>query len=469
MAMSNVKKMLGVLMAAMLCFALTPIAAFADEAAGGSIEINNAIKDETYSVYKILDLESYNEPARAYSYTVDKAWKSFFEAAEQKNLGIEVNKQSYVSWEGANSLPASDIAAFAQRALAYAKANKISPTKTETATSEVVSFTGLALGYYLLDSSMGTICSLDTTNPEVTVKEKNDKPTIEKQVQENPTGGWGDRNDASIGDTVNFRSFITCQPGTVDYVFTDTMSEGLTLEPRSIVVAGPAGKDLNPQITPDVAAGTIVITFDDDEIAAIAGSRDEANRDNVITITYSATLNNMAVVAGNGNDNTVELAYKSDPNDTSRKDNDDTKTFTWGMPVFKYTGDDPENGTPLAGAEFTLTDANDKVKASVTTNETGRFEVKGLDEGTYTLTEDKAPDGYNKLAGPLSIYINHEGQIFIDGDKNAVNVVNVQNLTGLELPSTGGIGTTIFYIVGGILVVGAIAFLIVRRRANSTK
>lgn len=469
MAMSKVKKMLGVLMAAMLCFALTPIAAFADEAAGGSIEINNAIKDETYSVYKILDLESYNKDAMAYSYKTDEAWKDFFNADNQKKLGIEVNDQLYVSWKGANDLQASVIAAFAQRALAYAKANKISPTKTETATSEVVSFTGLALGYYLLDSSMGTICSLDTTNPEVTVKEKNDKPTIEKQVQENSTGDWGDRNDASIGEVVNFRSFITCQPGTVDYVFTDTMSAGLTLNPGSIIVTAPEGKTITPKVSTNVENGTIVINFDDKEIAAIAGDRDTAAEQKQITITYSATLNENAVIAGAGNDNNVELAYKSDPNDTSRKDNDDTKTFTWGMPVFKYTGDDPENGTPLAGAEFTLTDANDNVKATVTTDETGRFEVKGLDEGTYTLTEYKAPDGYNKLAGPLTIYINHEGQIFINDDQNAVDVVNVQNLTGLELPSTGGIGTTIFYIVGGILVVGAIAFLIVRRRANSTK
>ena len=104
----------------------------------------------------------------------------------------------------------------------------------------------------------------------------------------------------------------------------------------------------------------------------------------------------------------------------------------------------------------------------VTTDATGKFTIAGLDADTYYLTETAAPAGYNKLAGPVTVVIGENGVVNATTEASqGVDEVKVLNQTGTELPSTGGIGTTIFYVVGGVLVVGAVALLIVRRRRNA--
>ena len=164
-----------------------------------------------------------------------------------------------------------------------------------------------------------------------------------------------------------------------------------------------------------------------------------------------------------------------------------TTTYTWKVDVFKYTMNG-ETETALAGATFTLSKSKDGSNpivlvsegnnvyrvaktgetgtvTEITTDATGRFTIKGLDADTYYLTETKAPDGYNKLAGPVTIVIGENG--VVNGTTEApqgVNEVKVLNQTGAELPSTGGIGTTIFYVAGGVLVIGAAALLIAKRK-----
>lgn len=175
-------------------------------------------------------LESYNAEAKAYSYKANTAWEGWLESQTQY---VSIDDQGYVTW-----VKDADPAAFAKAALAHAEENKITPTDAKTADSTTVAFTGLNLGYYLVDTTLGTLCSLDTTIPNVTMNEKNEVPSQEKEVQEDSDGSWGDKNTAEIGDTVNYRTTINAKKGAQGYVLHDVMSAGLTLDPNSIVASG---------------------------------------------------------------------------------------------------------------------------------------------------------------------------------------------------------------------------------------
>ena len=219
--MSNTRKLVSLLLAVVLTLGLTALGYAEGET--GSITINDAVVGQTYTIYQILDLESYNASANAYAYKATTAWNTFINSDAIKGTYVEVDAQGYVTWKDG-----ADAAAFAKAAQKYAKDNKIANQGTVTATTTKVSFTELDLGYYLVDTTLGTLCSLDTTNPNVVMEEKNEVPTNVKTVEEDSTGNYGEKNDADIGQTVNFRSTITAQAGAENYVFYDTMSAGLT-------------------------------------------------------------------------------------------------------------------------------------------------------------------------------------------------------------------------------------------------
>ena len=487
--MKHVKKLASVLLALVMALALTATA-FA-EGETGSITINDAVVGQTYTIYQILDLESYNASANAYAYKATTAWNTFINRDDIKGTYVEVDAQGYVTWKGD-----ADAAAFAKLAQKYAKDNSITNQGSVTATSTTVSFTGLDLGYYLVDTTLGTLCSLNTTNPDVVMEEKNEVPTNVKTVEEDSTGNYGQKNDADIGQTVNFKSTITAQPGAENYVFHDTMSAGLTLNKASIKVNGVAvtdgqGNDVagdNYTVSYPSGDGSDGCTF---EIAFAQSYLDTITAATTITITYSATLNENAVIAGEGNPNTSTLSYGNSGDESHTPSGttppSETVTYTWDVDVFKYTKDG-ETEKALADAKFTLsknadgsnpialvskgnnvyrvakTGETDTV-TEITTDATGKFTIKGLDADTYYLTETAAPAGYNKLAGPVTIVIGENG--VVNGTTEApqgVDEVKVLNQSGAELPSTGGIGTTIFYVLGGVLVVGAAVLLVTKKR-----
>ena len=451
------------------------------ETTGGSITINDAVVGQTYTIYQILDLESYNASANAYAYKATTAWNSFINSDAIKGTYVEVDAQGYVTWKDG-----ADAAAFAKAAQEYAKKNSIANQGSVTATT-TVSFTGLDLGYYLVDSTLGTLCSLDTTNPNVVMQEKNEVPTNVKTVQEDSTNNYGDKNDADIGQTVNFKSTITAQAGAENYVFHDKMSAGLTY-------TGVTGITLNGTAV-DASNYTVVTTGLTDgctfEVRFTQAFCDTLKANDQIVISYTATLNENAVIAGDGNPNTSKVSY-GDSSNTKYTPDSQTKTYTWDVDVFKYTMDG-ETETALAGATFTLSknadgsnpialvsEGNNVYRVAktgetgtvteITTDATGKFTIKGLDADTYYLTETQAPAGYNKLAGPVTIVIGENG--VVNGTTEAtqgVDVVKVLNQSGTELPSTGGIGTTIFYVIGAALVIGAIVVLIAKKRAGSEK
>lgn len=473
--MKHMKKLASLLLALVIVMAMATTA-FAAETTG-SITINDAVVDQTYTVYQILDLESYSTTSNAYSYKTTSAWSDFINSDAIKGTYVNVDAQGYVTWKDG-----ADAAAFAKAAQKYAKDNNIDPSKPAvTADDTTVKFEDLDLGYYLVDSTLGTICSLDTTNPDVVMEEKNEVPTNVKTVEEDSTGKYGTKNDADIGQTVKFQSTITAQAGAENYVFHDKMSAGLTYgSVTGITLNGNTVDASNYTVTAPATDGD---TFD---VTFTQAFCDTLKANDKIVISYTATVNEKAVIGSDGNANESKLSY-GDSTNTKTTPVSTTKTYTWDVNVFKYTKNG-ENEVALSGAVFTLSKNSDGSSpialisegsnvyrvaktgetgtvTEITTDTTGKFTIKGLDSDTYYLTEKTAPADYNKLADPVTITISDTG--VVNGTTEAlqgVDEVKVLNQSGTELPSTGGMGTTTFYVLGSILVIGAVVLLVTKKR-----
>lgn len=399
-------------------------------------------------------------------------------------------EDGYVYWKGDNT--DARAAELAKKALVYANENKINQSKEPVeAKSEKVEFTDLPLGYYLIDSSTGALCSLNTTDTDVTIEEKNAAPTVEKKVQEDSkidaADEYGESNTADIGQTVNFKTTITAQAGAQNYVLHDKMDTGLTFSGSVSVTKG------NQTFTTPTDYSLVVSTptaIEDGCTFEIVFTSDFCNKlkaGDEIVVTYSATLNEKAVIAGAGNKNETWLKY----GDSSVTTHKTTTTKTYEIPVFKYTEKTAENKTGLPNAEFTLSKNIDgtnpielvditngaaegkyrvaKTGDATTTDKvitpaTGKFTIQGLDADIYYLTETKQPDGYNKLSKAVKIVIDEEGEITVDDGATSTKLVEVENKSGSLLPSTGGMGTTLFYIFGAILVIGSGVVLITKKR-----
>ncbi len=472
------KKTMSVLLALVLLLALSvPAMAIG----GGTITIDNAVVGQTYTIYRILDLESYNAETGAYSYKAAEGWDAFVKA---NSAYFNVDAQGYVTWKAATD--DATVAAFAKLAQKYAVDNSIGNQGSEKAETTTVTFENLDLGYYLVDSTLGTLCSLDTTNPTVTIKEKNAEPTNVKTVEEDSTGAYGSTNDADIGQTVNFKSTITAQAGAENYVFHDKMSEGLTFGTVTGVTlkgVGVAESDYTIRTSGEVTDGC---TF---EVVFTQAFCDTLKAGDEIVISYTATVNEKAVVGGNGNPNESKLSYGDSSSATpTTTPPSTTTTYTWKIDVLKYTMKGDEE-VKLADAVFTLSksiDGTDPIAlisegsnvyrvaktgetgiTQITTDATGAFTIKGLDSDTYYLTEITQPAGYNKLAAPIKVVIDDKGNVTYNGEYTGT--VKVENKSGAELPSTGGIGTTVFYVVGGLMVLIAIVLLVTRKKMSAHK
>ena len=487
--MKKCTRILALLLALVLTLGLA-VTAYADgtTTGTGTITIDNAVGGQTYAIYEILYLESYDKGAGAYAYKATDAWKNFINSNGIKDTYVSVDNQGYVTWVKDAQGNNADAAAFAKLALAYAKENGINATATKVASGEgttTVVFDKLDLGYYLLDSSLGTLCSLDTTNPSVTIEEKNAVPTNEKKVEEDSNNTYGNVNDADIGQTVNFKSTITAQAGAENYVFHDKMSAGLTFgDVTGVTLNGNAVAAENYTVkTADFADDC---TF---EVAFTQAFCDTLKANDEIVISYTATLNSKAVVGVDGNPNESKIEY-GEKGKTTTTPASKTTTYTWGFDVLKFANGDENK--KLSGAEFVLLDKDAKKVATVvngkltgwevvpaagedgtinwpentklTTDENGSIKVDGLDADTYKLREIKAPDGYNKLDKDHDFTITAETAE--DGKTMTYtrSTQEINNQSGTELPSTGGMGTTIFYVLGGILAVGAAVLLVTKKR-----
>ncbi len=361
-------------------------------------------------------------------------------------------------------------------------------TSVKTAISEEAT---LDAGYWLLvDTSVvdgvhdaNNAALLQVTNDgDITINKKYDVPKVEKTV---------DDNDANIGDTVTFTLTAT-MPSTFEgyetykVIFHDTLSAGLDFVEGSVAVTV-AGTDKTTEFSVSEIDGTLTISCDD--VLALG-----ATEGSTIVVTYDAILDDDAVIGTEGNPNKVYLEYSNNPNwdgegnePTGDTPEDEVKVYTWDIPVFKYTG----SNTPLAGAGFTLFTDEQCAKAvnlvatedstiykvctqtgctdhthvtEILTGETGKFVIEGLEKGTYYLKETTTPAGYN-TASVVTVVIGDNGVVTQNGTKT--DEVAILNQAGTVLPETGGIGTTIFYVAGAILVIGAAVVMITRKRMDA--
>lgn len=459
--MRKMKKLASLMLALVMVFSMAMTVTAAGD---NSITVTGAQEGETYKVYKMLDL-SVNSDKTAYTYTVNSEWKAFF-TGEGAGASYVTITNDYVTWKEEKKA-AGEMEKFAKAAADYATKNSVTVVGTKTPESDgTIKFDGLESGYYLITSTNGTLAMVDTTpkKQDVTVAEKNPDSTLDKTVQEDSTSVYGKENSAQIGDTVNFKVVITVKKGAKNYVMHDKMEDGLTFNANSVEIAGlTKGTDY-----------TVVTETSDDctfEIKFAQAYLDKITTDTNLTITYTAVLNENADIT-NGEKNDAQLTW----GDKSGTEWSETVTKTYEFSVLKYSASDKDK-KPLAGATFQLKDAKGNVVKlikvssteyrvangneegavdSFTTVATGKIVIKGVDLDKYTLTETKAPEGYNLLNAPVDVQVNADNAL----------TVEVPNNSGTELPSTGGMGTTVFYVLGSILVIGAAVLLITRRRMS---
>lgn len=455
------KKLFAALLAAALVLAMAVPAFAVTNATKGSIKIDHTVSGETYTIYRMFKLDSYNAESNTYSYTVEPAWETFFSTGAGSSY-IDLDSNGHPTWK-----TGADAAAFAKAALTWAADKKISGTK-ETATGDTVTFSDLGLGYYLVDSSLGALCGLNTTNPDATIKEKNEKPEIKKEVQTS-AGDWSSENNAKIGDTVEYKVEIKVADGAQKYTVTDTMSKGLTFNNSSLKVTA------NDAVTTDY---TLTSTTNGFTLVLPETYVSTLTKGTTIIVTYNATLNKDAVIDGDGNANEVKLSYGNHQNTVPSK----VTTKSYQFDLVKVDG---TTNKLLDGAEFELADGETKLSfvkdtagnyrvattgdegaTTTITVKNGKVNIYGLAGKTYTLTETKAPDGYNKL-------VTSETVNLADGSKTHATIVDsvykdggvvVENHAGTVLPSTGGMGTTLFYVIGGGLMVAAVVLLVTKKR-----
>lgn len=494
--MKLIKKIAAIMFAFMMVFSLSTNAKAESgkyEDSNGKITISKAIENQTYTIYRMLKLESFD--GDHYSYTLEDGWDSFYTTGAGNDY-LEKNGDGYITFKTGKDNP-EDMRLFAQKALAYAKDvnNHITNSGQKPADStKVVEFTGLKLGYYLVDSSVGALCSLTTTKPLASLEEKNGAPELMKYVYNTNHDNFIPYNDASLGTDVKFKTEIKAKPGVENYILHDKMDSGLTFNNDLKVnvdgTAIPEDKMTITYVNNNADKCAFEIKFDDNYLNSLfSDTKKELN----ITVEYTAKLNKNAV---SENHNKAELIYGD--NNTIESE---TKTCTYTIPVFKYTKTD----TPLDGATFTLSKDNDGIElyklvfvenkddyavyrlktdkdlenscvTKIVTGTTGKFKITGLGSGVYYLKETEAPKGYNILKKSKKIVISEGGAIKLDADFNNGVVtggefvsgdIKVQNNAGFELPSTGGMGTTLIYLIGGALVLGSGIVLMNKKRAKA--
>ena len=498
-----IKKLLAALLAvAMLCAMAVPAFA-ASSSNDGKITINNAVSGQTYTIYRILELE-YDQTNNAYRYTAVAAWNAFINT-RSSDLKVD-NATGTVTWVNSDkNNNSSAIQNFADAAGKWASDNTIANDGSQKASGSTVTFTDLPLGWYLVVSSLsnGAICSIGTTDKEVTINEKNGAPTVDKEVLEDSTNTYGKGNDADVGDTVTFRATIKVTDGDPkNYVLHDKMSDGLTFKGITSVTrtnAGTSAHDtLNETDHYTLKQGTALA--DSDCTFELAFKENVLKPNDVVVVEYTAVINEKAVIGSTGNPNEATLEYK----DGTRGTSSSTKTYTWKIDIYKYFQDSAGTKKPLKDATFVLYRQNssntpeyakisaDKIEwgtekeqaTPLTSDKEGKIAISRLDADTYYLEETKAPTGYNPLTSPIEIKIEHGAMNETSAsatitykqqgtEDSATNItstenrVEVENKTGTTLPSTGGMGTTLFYVVGGGLMVAAIVLLVTKKRMEN--
>lgn len=515
--MKRVKRFLSVILAMTMILAMS-ITAFAAE--GVTITINDGDNDSsTYSAYRLLvasisesstETDENGNPIQHIAYTFEKdengQYTNKYTSVLAEATGME--KESDIVAAIANSTD-TGIRIFADAVYAGILEQGLAPEYTTTTNS----FENVVPGYYLIvETSVDandaySLVMLDTAGKDdVNITTKESVPELTKKVKEtnDSTGNttdWQDAADYDIGDNVPFKltGTISSTYGSYEtyyYSFHDRLSEGLEFNNDVVVsVDGTAIETGYSVVTEGLDDGcSFEVRFENlKDIAAVTAESE-------ITVEYTAKLTDKAVIGGTGNPNYAKLQYSnnpyddsdSTPGDTAETPEDKVVVFTYELDVNKVNA----SGDALKGAGFTLYKYSAKAAEYVAVGEEVKgedittFVFAGLDDGTYKLEETTVPAGYNKADdiefvivtdyetesdNPLLKTITIEdkdGNAIVDANDEAVFTVangvistNVKNVSGVLLPSTGGIGTTIFYIVGAVLMIGAVVLLAKNKRA----
>lgn len=490
--MKHARKLTSLLLALVMVFALAVTVA-ADGTTGttgtGCITVDNPIEGQTYTAYKIFDVVYDEATPKHYSYTIEggSEWFKTVETyANTEGSGLTLTLVKGTTTYVVTTTDAFSAPPFAD-ALKAAVNGKTGRTLAVAGGKATV--TGLDLGYYFVTSSTDALCNLTTTNPAVIIHDKNEMPFEKKD----------DKVSAEVGETVNYtiKGKVPDHTGFTKYTYliTDTMSEGLTFKQDVTVTVGGTDVTSACSITYNVDNNankfTVSIPVRDYTIGA------------EILVTYTALVNENAVAKISKNSAT--LTYSNNPSDSTKTDTTTTVEETVYSSkiaiekVEKLAADATATPKKLKDAEFVLykkapTDADpnaiqyykkwddtDTTKAvswvntiaeatTVKTDENGEASFEGLANGTYYLVETKAPAGYNQLTEAQKVEV-HDGEhnAPVTSETQLTVTAKVENQAGTLLPSTGGMGTTIFYVLGAVLVVGAGVLLITKKRMSQSE
>lgn len=479
--MKKTAKIVAVALAIVLALSLSVVAfaATVTPAAGAatgsaSITVNTPedkgeAANNTYKIYKVFDAQV--DPTTGniiYSTT-----KGSVPAGFTKDANGQV---TYTGEATGTELTEADIRAIA----AYVTNADLVATVETTAADDSFTVNNLPYGYYYITTTTGTLVTVTSTNPTATVDDKNDVPPVDKLITK-ANGGVVDVDAAGkkamgeVGNVVEFTATVTKKAGAENYIFHDVMTSGLTYDPSTLTITDKNGTVAASSYSTAVSEGdTLSVRFYNDYINTLADG-------DVITIKYSATVNNNALVTDEEN-NTAYLSYGHEGS-TNYTPKEEVEVFDANILVNKFYKDGNDQNQPLAGAGFVLKNADNKYY-SVTdngivwvdsiddateyfTDATGALadgkKFSGLASGTYTLVEKTVPAGYNK-GEDTTITVTANDYT----TANLTQTADVENETGSVLPSTGGMGTVIFYVAGAILVVAAAAVLIAKKRTNAT-
>lgn len=524
--MKHFKKLVSLLLTAVMVLAMC-IPVMADDTNKYTITILNAGTNHTYEAYQVFSGNTSGGKL------TDIAW------------GNGVNSFTYAEKTTAQDIVAilseSNVADFAK----VAGANLATAAGESEISNGNCIIKNLSAGYYLIKDKNSTVPSNSAYTDfilkvagNVDVTTKMDVPTVEKKVKENvkktnengnetdtriPSytipSQYNDVADYNIGDKVPFQ-LIGTMPSNIDsyntyyYEFIDTLSKGLTYDNDATITLKDHDANTNTDIMKTIS-GNVTWSSDQDTgittLQIIFGDIKEIADDAEFTITantkvivdYTATLNESANIGIAGNENDVKLKFSNNPNADGKGETapDKVIVFTYELDVEKIDGTD--NNIKLKDAIFILKNSdgskyakveNGKFKEWTTikekatqlaTDEHGLIKVAGLDDGQYLIEEIKAPSGYNKLTGDVTVVITAttvNGQTWNGTDAAITNFsvnkgqaeistgiakIQIANNSGSTLPETGGIGTTIFYVVGVVLMLGAGVLLITKRRMSA--
>ena len=490
------KKLVSILLALALILSLS-VTAFATTL---TIADGDAVT-RTYNGYRLLDLTvslksdcgcpegttTHKDECYNYAYTVNTTYATILqELAGEGNDIIKYLSELKSDDEGATLRPVAE--------QIYDKIKGMDPD----ARNLTGSGDNIDQGYWLfadvtdLDEKeeANSLVIVDTKGKEsLTITPKTGLPTLVKKVKDiNDTTGvttdWQDSADHDINDTVDFQLTATMPENIASYdtyqiIFHDTLSAGLTLKPDTIKVMVGETDVTDSFDTPETATSPFEISCED--ILSIEGI--EVDKDTKFVVTYSATLNENAVIGAAGNPNTAYLEFSNNPYDdgTGKTKEDKVIVFTYQLVINKV--DDKKQ--PLKGAGFTLSKKNEEgtytaIGEELKGGDMTTFTWQGLDDGDYKLEETTVPAGYNKMADiEFAITATHDEEADnptlteLEGGTLATGVVatgeitkDIVNLTGTVLPETGAEGTIMLLGASSMLVMVAVVFMVTRKKMS---